>query len=109
MARLTAKAREKIPQKDFAVPSKDAYPIDTRRRAATALGLVGMHGSPAEKAQVRSAVAKKYPQVEQSRGPQAKKTEAKKPVAQKSGGNGAGTTQRLARTIDQRLDQRQKR
>lgn len=103
MARLTAKARANIPQKEFAVPSKDggAYPIDTRKRAATALGLVGMHGSPSEKTQVRSAVAKKYPQVEQSKGPQAKKT----------GGNsrGGGATQRLARTLDQRLDRRQRR
>jgi hypothetical protein len=107
MARLTAKARANIPQKEFAVPSKDggAYPIDTRQRAATALGLVGMHGSPAEKAQVRGAVAKKYPQVEQSKGPQAKKPEAKKA----DGNNRGGTTQRLARTLGQRLDRHQKR
>lgn len=98
MARLTAKARAQIPKKEFAVPGKDGggYPIDTKTRAKTALGLVGMHGSPAEKAQVRSAVAKKYPDIEQSKGKQAKK----------AGGNGGNTTQRLAHTLDNRLDQR---
>jgi hypothetical protein len=103
MARLTAKARANIPSKEFAVPSKDGYPIDTRKRAATALGLVGMHGSPAEKAQVRSAVARKYPQVEQSRGPQAKKPAAR---SGSGGGNGRAATRRAARTLTGRLDQR---
>jgi hypothetical protein len=107
MARLTAKTRAQIPKREFAVPGTDGYPIDTKGRAKAALGLVGMHGSPAEQAQVRSAVARKYPGIEQSKGPQAKKTGSKKPA--NGGGRTGNTTQRLARTLDNRLDQRSRR
>ena len=60
MARLSKRARAKIPTSQFAIPEKRKYPIDTRRRAGKALGLVGMHGSATEKRRVRAAVRRKY-------------------------------------------------
>ena len=74
--------RESLPKSKFGVPSKAKgaakgepgnYPIDTKKRAANALSRVSQHGTPAEKAQVRSRVAKAYPSIEQSKGKQAKK------------------------------------
>lgn len=78
MADLRASQREKIPKKEFAIPSKAKtpeakkesgnYPIDTKKRAQNALSRVSQHGTTAEKKQVRAAVAKKYPGIEQSKG-----------------------------------------
>ena len=80
---VTAKKRASIPTKKFAIPSKAKtpeakkesgnYPIDTRKRAANALSRVSQHGTPAEKKQVRAAVAKQWPGIEQSKGKSAKK------------------------------------
>jgi len=67
---LTEGAREHIAPKNFAVSAKQsdtgkpAYPIEDKAHARAALGLVGMHGSPAEKAEVRKDVARKYPGME---------------------------------------------
>lgn len=68
MAKLNAAARKKIPQGDFAVPSKAAspkakaksgnYPIQDRSHAQNALARSS--GKPVA-AKVRAAVAKKYP------------------------------------------------
>ena len=68
MAKLTAAARKKIPQSSFAVPSKaktaagkaksGSYPIPDRSHAQNALARAS--GKPVE-AQVRAAVARKYP------------------------------------------------
>lgn len=58
MAKLTARARKAIPSKDFAVPSKRAYPIPDRSHAANALARSS--GKPVA-AQVRRKVAEKYP------------------------------------------------
>jgi hypothetical protein len=60
MARLTAKARRRIPTSKFAIKKSRKYPINTRKRARVALGLVGMHGTAAEKRQVRAAVKRRY-------------------------------------------------
>jgi hypothetical protein len=108
MARLTAAARDKLPKSAFALPEKDGYPINDPSHARNALTRVAQHGSPAEKTAVRRAVAKKYPEIEQSKGPQAKKTEAKKTNGGKANGARAngGTTQRLARELGRRLDAR---
>jgi hypothetical protein len=53
---------------DFALPGggpggKDAYPVDTRNRAQSALGRVAANGTPAEKAKVKAAVRKKFPSI----------------------------------------------
>jgi len=61
MAKLTYAARKKLPKKSFAIPGKEAYPIEDRPHAANALARVSQFGSPGEKAQVRAAVKKKYP------------------------------------------------
>ena len=67
---LTEEARQHIKPKNFAISAKQsdtgkpAYPIHDPKHARIALGLVGMHGTPAEKAEVRKDVAKKYPGIE---------------------------------------------
>jgi len=60
MTRLTSKARKKIKGSNFALPGR-RYPIHDRSHAANALARVSQHGSSAEKAKVRSAVRRKYP------------------------------------------------
>lgn len=74
MAKLTEKRRKEIPKKSFVYSdkkrkgkkTKGKYPIDTPARARAALRLVGMHGTPAEKARVRAAVKRKYPNIGRS-------------------------------------------
>jgi hypothetical protein len=63
MARLTAAKRHSLPPGDFAGSvEKESYPIDTRKRAKSALGLVGMHHPhSALQARVRAKVHRKYP------------------------------------------------
>lgn len=58
---LTDAARQKIKEKNFAVPSEKKYPIHDPSHARAALSLVSAHGTPVEKAQVAAAVTKKYP------------------------------------------------
>lgn len=60
MAKLTAKARRAISSRNFAIPGKRAYPIEDRGHAKAALGR-SANKSPAVKAQVRAAVARKFP------------------------------------------------
>jgi len=84
VADITAKKRASLPTKKFAIPSKAKtatakkesgnYPIDTKKRAANALSRVSQHGTPAEKKQVRAAVKRQYPSIEQSKGATAKKS-----------------------------------
>lgn len=65
MARLTAKGRKQIAPKNFALPG-GRYPIENPSHARNALARVSQHGSPSEKATVRSKVAAKYPGIKQS-------------------------------------------
>jgi hypothetical protein len=74
MAKLTAKKRKALPKASFAVPEKDGYPIHDKAHARNALSRVAQHGSPAEKAKVRAAVKRKYPDI----GSAKKKTARKK-------------------------------
>ena len=57
---LTAASRAKIKAKNFALPGR-RYPIENAAHARNALARVSQHGSPAEKAAVRSKVHKKFP------------------------------------------------
>lgn len=66
MAKLTARGRKRIKRSNFAIPSKRKYPIHDKSHARNALSRVAQHGSPAEKKQVRSAVARKYPGIGKS-------------------------------------------
>ena len=61
MSKLTTEERKRIKTGNFAEPSKRAYPIENRSHAINALARVSQYGSPAEKARVRAAVHKKYP------------------------------------------------
>jgi hypothetical protein len=60
MARLNAAARKRIPGGDFAGPGR-SYPIENASHARAALSMVSRYGSPSVKAEVRAAVARKYP------------------------------------------------
>lgn len=71
MAKLTAKQRKRMPKKEFALPSKKeggkgGYPINDPAHARNALARVSQHGTPAEKAEVRRKVHKKYPSIGRS-------------------------------------------
>lgn len=66
MAKLTTKKRNALSKKSFAEPSKRAYPIQDKAHARNALARVSQFGSPAEKAQVRAAVHRKYPGIGKS-------------------------------------------
>lgn len=63
MAELTSKKRNALPKSSFAIPSKRAYPLHDAAHARNALARVSQFGSPAEKKQVRAAVAKRYPSI----------------------------------------------
>jgi hypothetical protein len=62
MSKLTAAARKAIPKKDFALPG-GRYPIEDASHARNALSRVSANGSPEEKAKVRAAVHRKYPNI----------------------------------------------
>lgn len=62
MSKLTAAARRAIPKKDFALPG-GRYPIEDASHARNALARVSQHGSSEEKAKVRAAVHRKYPNI----------------------------------------------
>lgn len=75
MARLTARARQSLPRKDFALPGKGegpkgagsgSYPIPDEGHARSALQRVSQHGTSAEKSKVRSAVKRKFPNIKQA-------------------------------------------
>lgn len=61
--KLTAARRKKLPASSFGIPSKKAYPLDTPGRARSALSRVAQNGSPAQQAQVKAAVKRKYPKI----------------------------------------------
>jgi hypothetical protein len=65
MGKLTMGQRKKLKKSQFAIPSKapgsGSYPITDRSHAANALARVSEYGTPEEKAQVRSKVKSKYP------------------------------------------------
>lgn len=60
MAKLTTKARNSLPNKDFSGPDR-SYPIDTRNRAINAKARATQFASPQLKARVDAAVARKFP------------------------------------------------
>jgi len=75
----------KAPAGSYALPGggpggADAYPVNTKKRGANALSRVSANGTPAEKAKVKAAVKRKYPDLPSSKGTSA----AAKPAAPKS-------------------------
>ena len=76
MARLGYSERKGMAKKDFAVPSqktkdnpagKGAYPIPDKAHGRNALSRVSQFGSPTEKAEVRTKVHAKFPDIGQKR------------------------------------------
>jgi hypothetical protein len=61
VARLTEAKRHRLPDRLFAIPEKRSYPIYDVEHARLALGMVSKYGTPEEQAQVRSAVARRFP------------------------------------------------
>ena len=71
---LSTEDREDLKEKQFALPKKAEdkeekaesgnYPIPDLSHARNALAMVAQHGTPAEQAQVRAAVYKKYPELD---------------------------------------------
>ena len=59
---LDAAARHALPKNDFALPG-ERYPIPDANHARNALARVSGNGSPSEKAAVRSAVHRKFPDI----------------------------------------------
>jgi hypothetical protein len=60
---LTAKMRKKLPTSAFAIPESRSYPIHDKNHARAALSMVSRFGSPEEKAKVRAAVQRRYPDI----------------------------------------------
>jgi hypothetical protein len=60
---LSAKERDNLDDSDFVFPKTRAYPIQDANHARVALSMVAKNGSDSEKAAVRKAVAKKYPDI----------------------------------------------
>ena len=60
MAILTAEERKKLPDTAFALPGR-RYPVHNKAHAQAALSRVSQYGSSTEKAMVRAAVKKKFP------------------------------------------------
>jgi len=58
--KLTARGRNQIKEKNFALPGR-RYPIYDRSHARAALSMVAKHGTPEEQATVRARVHAKYP------------------------------------------------
>lgn len=65
---LSARGRRQIKGKNFALPG-GRYPIHDKAHARNALSRVAQHGTPEERAQVRAAVAAKYPGIGKSASP----------------------------------------
>jgi len=73
---LSAAERRELPDSDFALPGKGegpkgkqagSYPIPDESHARSALSLVAQHGTSEEKAKVRAAVKRKFPNIEQGK------------------------------------------
>ena len=71
---LSAKERRDLPDSDFALPGKGegpegkqagSYPIPDEEHARMALAMVAKHGTSEEKARVRAAVKRKFPNIDQ--------------------------------------------
>lgn len=69
---ITAKERNKLPSREFALPGRGSgpkgkgsgsYPIDTPGRARSALSRGAANASPKEDAEIRRKVAAKYPEM----------------------------------------------
>ena len=63
MGQLNAKTRNALPDEDFAVPGKRAYPVNNISHARNALSRVSANGTPEEKEMVQRKVSSKFPSI----------------------------------------------
>lgn len=61
MAKLSTVTRKSLPTTEFALPGQRKDPIPDKSHAKAALTMGMRDESPADKAQIRAAVRKKYP------------------------------------------------
>lgn len=66
MADLTASDRDHMAATSFALRSKRAYPINDPEHARLALAMGSKYASPSELATIKSAVASRYPGIDQA-------------------------------------------
>ncbi len=76
MAKLTYKARKKLPSGAFALSGR-RYPIEDKPHARNALARVSQHGTPEEKKEVRAKVHRKFPSIGGKRLGERKRTSRK--------------------------------
>jgi hypothetical protein len=62
MARLSYRARKRLPNREFALKGR-RYPIPDKAHARNALARVSQYGTEAEKREVRAKVHRKYPDI----------------------------------------------
>ena len=60
---LSTRARDNLSASDFVFPDERSYPIQDESHARNALARVAQHGTPAQKAKVKAAVRRKYPNI----------------------------------------------
>jgi len=61
--KLTTNARNHLRAGSFAIPETRSYPIHDKQHARNALSRVAQFGSAEEKAQVRAAVHRRFPNI----------------------------------------------
>lgn len=66
MAKLSYRARKKLPAGEFAGPNR-TYPIPDASHARNALARVAQHGSPSLKQKVRAKVHREFPGIKQKK------------------------------------------
>ena len=66
MAKLTPKGRKQLSPGAFALPGR-RYPIHDAAHARNALARVAQNGTPSEKATVRAAVKRRYPNIDKEK------------------------------------------
>ena len=62
MAKISYKARQKLPASAFALPEKRKYPLDTIGRARNALSREHF-ASPEEQSEIKAKVKRRYPSI----------------------------------------------
>jgi hypothetical protein len=97
MARITAARRAALPKSQFALPEKDGYPVDTARRARSALSRASANATPAEQSKIRAKVKREYPSMQVSQ------------PAARAGNSGRSSNSRISGELNRRLGARDKR
>lgn len=64
MARLSYQERKDLPASEFVFPETRDYPIPDEAHGRDALARVSANGTPEQKAKVRAAVHRKFPDIE---------------------------------------------